>query len=128
MDIFTLFSNTSYTFLRIESTDEGNVVVEEYPANGVFKMRDGMVQIDNLEQHGGAALSVNASIHIKSDESFLSDIDNELVGNGVRVDGVDYRIEAAVEGRDYDTGELEFYRASLKRESIATDMVEALER
>lgn len=123
--IFDLFHTTDYTFLRLESKSGGNIVAEEYPANGVFKLRSGMVLVDNVESFGGggAAQDAVASLHIRPTESFLGDLSAELVGHGVRVskggtEPTTYRILGQVEGFDFDTGTLEFYKVTLKRESI----------
>lgn len=113
MDIFRLFTNTAYTFLKIVQVVEGNKVETEYEAVGVFKLRDNMTASDDLEISTG-----NATIHIKPNETFLADVGGVLTGHGVRVDGIDYRITGFSEGKDFDTGEVEFYRAELKRESI----------
>lgn len=111
--VFDLFTTTNYTFLQLDSGSGGNKVVEEYEANGIVKLRDGMVQVDNME-----AFDSTSTIHIRPDESFVTALGGNLVGHGVRVNDQDYRIEGQVEGYDFDTGELEFYKVTLKRESI----------
>lgn len=77
-----------------------------------------MLQTDNVESY-----EADSTIHIKPSESFVSSLDGNLVGHGVRVtkDGygpLTYRIDGQVEGYDYDTNELMFYKVTLKRESI----------
>lgn len=108
--MFQLFTNTPYVFLLVEQTVEGNEVTSETPAMGVFKLRTSMEQYDNMEQYDG-----DASIHIKPSESFASN----LLGNGIRVGDEEYRIINVVEGKDFDTGQVEFYRAILKKETFA---------
>ncbi len=120
MDVFTLFTTSDYTFLKIKQDVTGNTVEEEYAANGVFKIRDAMLQIDNVEQFDG----LEASLHIRPSEPFIAALNGELIGHGIRAskDGLtplDYRIRAIYEGRDFDTGELKFYRVLLKRESLS---------
>lgn len=125
MDVFSLFATTDYTFLRLDSKMGGNQVVVEYPANGVFKLRSGMAQVDNKEVYGntGSAQDAVATLHIRPDEPFVAALSAELVGHGVRVskDGTqptNYRILGQTEGFDFDTGRLEFYRVTLKRENL----------
>lgn len=116
--IFDLFDLTDYTFLRLESGSGGNQIVQEWEASGVVKLRDGMVQADNVE-----AYQSSSSVHIRPDEPFLATLDGNLVGHGIRVakddhTTVEYRIEGQSEGRDFDTGKLDFIRVTLKRESV----------
>lgn len=115
--IFDLFALTDYTFLQLESKSGGNQVIESWDASGIVKLRDGMVQVDNME-----AFDSTSTIHIKPTEPFVATLGGNLVGHGVRVskdnhESSDYRIEGQVEGYDFDTGQLEFYKVTLKRES-----------
>lgn len=119
MDVFTLFATTDYTFLELDSKSGGNVIVNEFPASGIVKLRDGMVQVDNME-----AYESTSSVHVRPTESFISSLGGNLVGHGVRVtkdnhEPEEYRIEGQVEGYDFDLGSLEFYRVTLKRERIS---------
>jgi hypothetical protein len=72
MDPFTLFANTPYTFLKIKQTVSGNEIDEEYEASGIFKIRDAMEQIQNMEQYAGNSDTSQASLHIKPTESCLA--------------------------------------------------------
>lgn len=115
--IFDLFTLTSYTFLQLDNGMGGNKVVSETETIGIVKLRDGMVQTDNMETR-----EATSTIHVKPDEPFLAALDGNLVGHGVRceknsTDAV-YRIESQVEGFDFDTGTLEFIKVTLKRESL----------
>lgn len=115
--VFDLFTTTNYTFLQLDSGSGGNKVVEEFEANGIVKLRDGMVQVDNME-----AFDSTSTIHIRPDEPFITTLGGNLVGHGVIVEKDNheavYRIEGQVEGYDFDTGQLKFYKVTLKRESI----------
>lgn len=117
MDVFTLFTTDNYTFLQLDSGSGGNKIVKETEANGVVKLRDGMVQVDNVETKDS-----DASVHIRPAESFIAEVAGNLVGHGLRItkNGLtdDYRIIRQVEGFDFDKGVLEFIRVDLKRESI----------
>lgn len=125
MDVFTLFTTDNYTFLQLESGSGGNRIVKETTANGVVKLRDGMVQVDNVETKDS-----DASVHIRPSESFLSEVDGQLVGHGLRLSKNgqtdDYRIIRQVEGFDFDKNILEFIRVDLKREAIWHDQPSGL--
>jgi len=117
--MFDLFNNATYTFLQLDSTIGGNTIVNEYSAEGIVKLRDGMVQVDNME-----AYNSTSTIHIKPSEPFVAVVQGNMVGHGIRAidyagEPVEYRIDGQVEGMDFDTGKLEFYKVTLKKESIA---------
>lgn len=119
MDPFDLFATTDYTFLKLESKSSGNVVITEYPANGIVKLRDGMVQADNVESYESTS-----TVHIRPSEAFIDDLGGNLVGHGIRVvkdnhESAEYRIDGQVEGYDFDEGRLSFYRVNLKRERVS---------
>lgn len=119
MDVFDVFETNDYTFLELDSKSAGNVIVNEYPANGIVKLRDGMVQVDNMETYESTS-----SVHVRPSEAFVGILGGNLVGHGVRIqkdnhEPAEYRIEGQVEGYDFDLGRLEFYRVTLKRERIS---------
>lgn len=116
--IFDLFATTNYTFLQLDSQSGGNKIIAEFPANGIVKLRDGIAQADNMETYESTS-----SVHIRPIESFVGVLGGNLVGHGIRVEKDNheeavYRIEGQVEGYDFDTGTIEFYRVTLKRESV----------
>lgn len=115
--VFDLFTTTDYTFLQLSSKSGGNVIVSETEANGVVKLRDGMLQTDNMETR-----EATSTVHVRPTEPFLATLDNNLVGHGIRVEKngneATYRIESQVEGFDFDTGKLDFLKLTLKRENI----------
>lgn len=118
MDVFTLFTTTSYTFLQLDSGTGGNEILAEYSATGIVKLRDGMVQVDNME-----AFDSTSTVHIRPTESFITALGGNMVAHGIRVEKDNhepetYRITGQVEGYDFDKGKLEFYKVTLKRESI----------
>lgn len=114
--MFALFDLTNYTFLQLDSAVVGNIIVAEFPAEGIVKIRDGMVQSDNKE-----AYTSTSTVHIKATEPFIALVSGNLVGHGIRtIDGTEYRIEGQLEGKDFDKGTVEFYKVTLKRENIAS--------
>ena len=118
MGPFDLFTTTDYTFLQLESGVGGNRIVAEFPANGIVKLRDGMIQTDNME-----AFESTSTVHIRPTESFVASLGGNMVGHGIRVSkdnhgAENYRIVGQTEGYDYDLGQVSFYRVTLKRESV----------
>lgn len=117
MDVFTLFTTDNYTFLQLDSGSGGNKIVKETEANGVVKLRDGMVQVDNVETKNS-----DASVHVRPSDAFIAEVGGNLVGHGMRItkNGLtdEYRIIRQVEGFDFDTDTLEFIRVDLKREKL----------
>lgn len=112
--VFDVFDLSDYTFLKISRGGVyGNVIEESYPAEGVFKLRSGMVQANNQESRQS-----DSTLHVKPDESFIADItvDGKIlfVGHGIRVQGKEYEITGATGGQNYETNELEHYRLTLQ--------------
>lgn len=118
MDLFSVFPTTPYTFLELNQGGIlGNSIKKETSSNGVLKERDGMTQNNNMETVQG-----DATLHIKPSESFLSGLNYNVVGHGIRESKngstQEYRIIGQTEGFNFDTTTLEFYRLTLKRESL----------
>ncbi len=116
--IFDLFANDPYTFLQLGSGSGGNAVITEYQTQGIVKLRDGMVQADNMETR-----LTTSTIHIKPSEPFVASLGANMVGHGVRIakgdyEVANYRIESQIEGYNFETGSLEFYKVTLKRENL----------
>lgn len=122
MDYFSLFDTQDYTFLQFDSTAEGNTIVEEFAADGVVRLRDGMMQDGNTETYESAS-----SIHIRPSEPFVATLDGKLIGHGVRIlnhagEPLEYRIIGCSEAPDYEQDDaIEFYRCTLKREDKTWD-------
>lgn len=117
VSILDYFPTSTYTFCRVEPQTQGLKVLEEYDGEGLFKIRGGMTSTDIETPTADASLAVKAS------ESFVSDLNAELVGHVVKVareayEPLVYRIIGQVEGYDYDTDEQDFYRLTLKRETL----------
>lgn len=120
MDVFTIFDTSPYTFLKIKQGVEGNTIETEYDAEGVFKFRGGMTGRD-IETP-----TADATIHVRPSETFVTDLEGDLVGHGIAAGGETYRIVGQSAGMDYDEG-LKFYRLTLKREQIAWELASPLE-
>lgn len=115
MTVFDMFSLTPYDFLEVtRGTVYGNRITSE-KANllGVFKLRANMQQSGNIETE----LS-SATLHAKP-EDFAETLTPDLVGQGVRVEGVTYQIISVTEGKNFETGEVEHLTFSLERANYA---------
>lgn len=121
MDVFTAFQTVNYSFLLLKSgTVRGNVAVQEFAATGVLKTRDGMNQNGNQE-----AITSDATMHIRPTEAFIAAVGGNMIGHGIKAaeNGHEqtYRIVGQRGGMNFDSGELEFYLVTLKREALAVD-------
>lgn len=104
----------------------GNSVTQEYPFEGIFKERRGMIQSGNIESVGSGTIDRDSTLHIKPTETFIPLLQEYsklgFLGCGIRVtkNGItsDYRITGYPEGYDFDTGVNEFFWLSLKAESL----------
>lgn len=69
-DVFDVFETTPYTYLQISRGGvAGNTITDTYQADGVFKLRTGLIRGDNFEN-----VEQGATLHIRPTESFLSDV------------------------------------------------------
>lgn len=121
MSVWTTFPTQSYTFLKLVHTPNGFKVDEEIEAQGIFKLRVGKTQTDNMEQ-----VTSDAVIKVKPDESFASD---NMLGNGIAIteQGQEtYRIVGQSTGIEHDTNTIDFYNLSLVREDFVWDEVDEL--
>lgn len=107
MDVFDVFTLTPYTFLQVSRGGVyGNTIVNSVNSEGVFKLRNEMVQVNNQELRQSAA-----TLHVRPTESFMT---NKVVGHGIRALGQDYEIIGQTGGMNYDTGEMEHYTLTLQ--------------
>lgn len=105
--VFDHFDLTPYTFLEISRGGVfGNRITAEHQAEGIFKLRNDMVMVNNQEVRQSAA-----TLHVRPDESFISSI---AVGQGVRCMEQDYEIIGQTGGTNYDEGEIEHYTLTLQ--------------
>lgn len=121
MNPFDLFETQDYIFLQLESGTGGNKVVQEYEANGIVRLREGMVQ-DGLTE----AYDSSSTVHIRPSEPFVAALEGNLVGHGMRINNyagepLDYRITGPSQAPDYDEGTYPFYKVTLKKESLWQD-------
>lgn len=68
--VFEVFDTTVYTYLQISRGGvAGNTITAQYAADGVFKLRTGMIRGQNAEN-----VEEGATLHVRPTESFLSDV------------------------------------------------------
>lgn len=108
MTVFDVFQEQSYTYLEIARGGVlGNTITKETDLMGIFKQRDNQETMQNIE----TPIS-SSTLHAHPED--FSDY-SVLVGNGVRVDGVDYEIMSMTIGRNFDTGDVEHLTFTLQR-------------
>ena len=117
-DVFSVFNTRDYTFIKTTPANGGYKSVEEYEANGVVKHREGKVLNGRNE-----SFDVSTTLHIRPSEPFIDAVGGakELVGNFIRIDGEEYRINAVTTGANFDTGVVEHYRATLEKDNLMVD-------
>ena len=107
MDVFSLFVETPFVFFEVKRGGVmDNQIVSRRNLKGVFKMRDGMTQ-GSREVHKS-----DATLHVRPNDFGGNP---QLVGHGVRVDGVDYKIIGQTNGTNFHTGRIEHIRLTLER-------------
>lgn len=109
LDVFTTFKTTPYTFLAYgQGGIYGNTTLQEYEADGIFKLRRGVSKTTLGENPNSTA-----TLHIKPSEGFL-EAHRPLEGHGIKVGDDEYRIMGVTEGFNYDTNELEHIVVTLQ--------------
>lgn len=69
-DVFDVFDTTPYTYLAISRGGvAGNTITQTYEADGIFKLRRGLLRGENTEN-----VEQGATLHIRPTESFLEDV------------------------------------------------------
>lgn len=110
--VFDVFQEQEYTYLEIARGGiAGNSIVESSPRMGVFKLRAGSGNSPTSEME---VRNSTATLHAHPED--YPDLDN-IVGNGIRVDDVDYEITAITGGKNFDNGVMEHITFTLQRAS-----------
>lgn len=106
--VFDVFREVPLTYLVLNRARVyGNLIVSTKDITGVFKVRGGMNTVNGLE-----AKDSSATAHVHPED--FEDID-DIVGNGIRYNGVDYEIVGLTEGRNFNNNEVEHYTLTLNR-------------
>ena len=120
--VFDVFREVPLTYLDLKrGAVYGNLIEDTKDISGIFKVRSGMNTVNGLE-----AKDSNATVHVHPAD--FTDID-DIVGNGIRYNDVDYEIVGLTEGRNFATNEVEHYTLTLNRltasDMVNTDQVES---
>lgn len=106
--LFDVFPEIEMTYNVVhDGTVYGRRVVDSKPVWGIFKQRDGKTTTYNAEVATSAA---TAHLHPEDFEP-----GEDLVGNGITYQGVDYQIVGQTVGRNFDTGVDEHITVTLER-------------
>lgn len=105
--LFDAFPQIKMEYQVVKEGIYGRAVEHSKPVLGVFKERDGQVSVGNAEVATSAATA-----HLHPQDFEPGEI---LTGNGLRVNGVDYRIIGQTVGRNFQTGEDEHITLTLER-------------
>lgn len=115
VNVFDVFDLSDYTFFKLSRGSViGNVIDEQYEAQGVFKLRSDLVRGDNAETKDS-----NATLHIRPTEAFLAAVDNNLVGHGIVCQGKTYEIIGQTGGKNFHNGNLEHYTVTLQESDFS---------
>lgn len=102
MTVFDVFVQVPYQLLSVKrGAVYGNRITSERDLMGVFKLKSGMEKANGME-----LLNSDATLHAHP-EDFAGTNPNDLVGQGVRVNGQTYSIEGISEGMNFNNGVLE---------------------
>lgn len=110
MTVFDVFTQVPYQFLVIKRGNVyGNRIISERNLMGIFKLKSGMEKANGME-----LLNSDATLHAHP-EDFADTNPNDLVGQGVRVNGQTYSIEGISEGMNFNNGILEHLYMRLQK-------------
>lgn len=113
MTVFDCFGCVDYQYLVTENSSiAGDVIKSATTYQGIFKLRNGMIESDRELRTSDATLHVHP-------EDFGSP--EELVGNGVLYNGVFYEIVGCTAGTNFNTHTVEFYRLTLEVKKYANE-------
>lgn len=113
MTVFDVFNQVPYEFLVIKRGNVyGNRIISLRSLMGVFKLKSNMDKANGME-----LLDSDATLHAHP-EDFSGMNTNDLVGQGIRVNGQDYSIEGVSEGMNFDSGVLEHIYMRLQKASF----------
>lgn len=115
MTVFDTFVETPYTFLTITRGNVyGNQITSESNYTGVFKLRSDSNSSNNIEIRESRA-TLHAHPEDYSEYTYA-----DLVGQGIRYNGVDYEISSVTGGMNYQTGIMEHLTFTLERAEYAS--------
>lgn len=109
-EVFDVFDLSDYTFYKLARGGvTGNTIVNSFNSNGVFKERRTLVVGDTTETKEN-----NTTLHIRSTESFLAEVNNDCIGHGIYCQGKQYEVIEQTGGKNFDNGVMEHYTLTLQ--------------
>lgn len=107
MTVFDSFQEIPYDFLAIKrGSVKGDVIKSEQAFYGIFKLRDNQEALNNMELYQSTA-----TLHAHPDDFDTTD----LVGQGIRVNGITYEITRVTGGMNFANGQMEHLTFTLQR-------------
>lgn len=104
--VFDVFPEVEMEYLTISRGNVyGNTVTDSKTIKGIFKLRAGETRSLNMEGY-----TSTATVHVHP-EDFADD--GNLVGNGIRYDGIDYEIIGMTAGTNFANSETEHLTLTL---------------
>lgn len=115
MTVFDLFNEIEYGYIQLNrGTVFGNIAEgNARTLRGVFKFRRGYTRTGaNMETFSGET----PTLHAHPEDFAPTD---QIVGNGVVVDGIEYEIAGVTKGTNFDTGVVEHLTFTLREVNYA---------
>ena len=107
--VFDAFKTETFEYLELSrGIVYGNVITASRTVTGIFKERNGMTSTGGAE-----AETSSATAHVRP-EDFEGLQASDLVGNGIRRQGVVYSIIGSTEGRNFENGNPEHWTLTLE--------------
>lgn len=114
--VFELFVEEDYEFLNIDRGEVyGNSIIGIKACRGIFKLRASSSTNTNIEIRQS-----NATLHVHPEDYECWQY-ADLVGQGIRKDGIDYQITDVTAGTNFDTGTTEHLTFTLERADYVKD-------
>lgn len=112
--VFDVFREVEMTYVDLaRARAYGDLTRSSKQIRGIFKYRGGFNSTNGLE-----ASESSATVHVHPNDFETIE---ELIGNGIVYDGIDYQIIGVTEGRNFDNNTVEHYTLTLKRANIQPD-------
>lgn len=120
--VFDVFSPVTMKYLVVSQGGVyGNSVTEARDIKGLFKIRSGMTDSQNIETG-----TSSATAHVKPQDFPETLVDGQydptvLIGNGIEFAGRRYRIEGATGGYNFEGNTMEHYTLTLQAEDYVDE-------
>lgn len=106
--VFDVFKQVSMEYLVLgRGKVYGDLTEDTKTIQGIFKVRSGMNTSGGIE-----AKDSSATVHVHPED--FTTLDN-IIGNGIKYDGITYEIVGLTEGRNFATNQVEHITLTLNR-------------